>query len=287
MRFLGNGFLPQVRGGGGGTMLLDGVANVVAAYGLRQLMASYTGAAVRVIRTSDSAEMDIGFVNGEFDESTFSSFIGGGGSIKTVYDQTGNAHHLQSTAGSRPTLGLNSINGKPAILFLDSFLEATVTLPMTALSVFFTGGESVAVNNAGFIALHSGSGNDYDNANASIIESDSDGNSAYIQYIHNGDAAIAQSGAKPTPIAVYSLTNNEYTAFRSNGSTIGTIYDSYGGTSSSLLVGGRYLGGISASYRLNGAIAEMVFLSPAAVASVENQIGSGMAARFGYSWTNI
>ena len=66
-------------GGGGFVGVLDGISNVAAAYSLRKLRTAYAGSAVRVRRSSDSTEQDIGFDgSGEFDSAAFSSFVGGG-----------------------------------------------------------------------------------------------------------------------------------------------------------------------------------------------------------------
>ena len=47
-------------GGSGGTPLLDVYTGAAAAYSLRKLRSDYTGACLRVRRSSDSAEQDIG-----------------------------------------------------------------------------------------------------------------------------------------------------------------------------------------------------------------------------------
>jgi len=42
-------------------------ATSTGAYSLRKLRSAYTGSAIRVRRSSDSTEQDIGFVNNELD----------------------------------------------------------------------------------------------------------------------------------------------------------------------------------------------------------------------------
>jgi hypothetical protein len=85
---------------------------------LRQLKATATRA-VRVRRTSDNTETDIGFVKGDFDTATFSSFIGvSEGRIVTLYDQSGAGRNAtQNSQALQPRIDLNIKNGKPAIFW--------------------------------------------------------------------------------------------------------------------------------------------------------------------------
>jgi hypothetical protein len=98
-------------------LLLDKVTSAAAAYSLRKLRTDYAGAAVRVRRSTDNAEQDIGFSGNDFDASAFSSFIGAGsGYAKTFYDQSGNGRDLsQSTTANQPQFFLNVVNGKPVL----------------------------------------------------------------------------------------------------------------------------------------------------------------------------
>ncbi len=59
-------------GGGAPSLLLDTYTGASVAYSLRQLRTAYTGAAIRVRRSSDNAEQDINFVGGDLDtENTY------------------------------------------------------------------------------------------------------------------------------------------------------------------------------------------------------------------------
>jgi len=87
--------------------LLDNVATTAArAYSVRKLRAAYAGAAIRVRRSSDSTEQDIGFVSGNLDTAALLSFAGSGDAfVKTWYDQSGNGLDLtQATAASQPKI---------------------------------------------------------------------------------------------------------------------------------------------------------------------------------------
>jgi hypothetical protein len=88
-------------------LLLDTYSGAAAAYSLRKLRTSYSGAAIRVRRSSDNAEADIGFdVNGELDTVTLLNHCGvGNGFVKTWYDQSGNARDAtQATAVNQPQI---------------------------------------------------------------------------------------------------------------------------------------------------------------------------------------
>jgi hypothetical protein len=63
-------------GGGGASLLLDTYTGAAVAYSLRQLRTAYTGAAIRVRRSSDNAEQDIGFVGGDLDTTSMLNFVG-------------------------------------------------------------------------------------------------------------------------------------------------------------------------------------------------------------------
>ena len=106
------------------TTLLDLYSGAAAAYSLRKLKSSYTGSAIRVRRSSDNTEQDIGFdSNGNLDTIALSSFVGSGsGFVKTWYDQTGNNfNRTQTTAAAQPNIvylgAINMVNGKPAMYF--------------------------------------------------------------------------------------------------------------------------------------------------------------------------
>ena len=76
-------------------LLLDLFPGAAAAFSLRKLRAAYTGAAIRVRRSSDDAEQDIGFdANNDLDTAALLAFVGSGdGFAVTMYDQSLNGFH--------------------------------------------------------------------------------------------------------------------------------------------------------------------------------------------------
>ena len=77
-------------------LLLDTYSGAAAAYSLRKLSSTYTGSAIRVRRSSDNTEQDIGFDgSGNLNQSTLTTFVGAGsGYVVTWYDQSGNNIHM-------------------------------------------------------------------------------------------------------------------------------------------------------------------------------------------------
>ncbi len=121
--------------------LIFAIASV--AYGLRRLSRFWTGAAIRVMRTSDNSQLDIGFIGEDLDIVTLLAFVGSdNGEIVIWYDQSGNGRHAVSTAGRRPRIVSNGVlqteGGKPAILFdgVDDYLAAPSPLIDTTHSLF-------------------------------------------------------------------------------------------------------------------------------------------------------
>ncbi len=104
--------------------LLAGRTATVAA-GLMPLVSSYAGPAIRVRRSTDNTEQDIGFAGGVLDTAALTAFCGSGsGYVSTVYDQSGGAHHFaQPSAGAQPMIvnagAVTAVrqNGPPGIVF--------------------------------------------------------------------------------------------------------------------------------------------------------------------------
>ncbi len=92
-----------------GDFILDVLGSAQAAYGLNKLRDAYSGSAIRVRRSSDNTESDIGFnEDGTFDSAAFTTFIGvGNGFCTTLYDQSGGGRNLtQATTSLQPQVVL-------------------------------------------------------------------------------------------------------------------------------------------------------------------------------------
>ena len=106
------------------TGLLDTYSGASVAYSLRRLSSTYTGNLIRVRRSSDNAEQNIGYdSNNVLDTASLLTFVGAGnGFVTTWYDQSGNANNAtNSTAITQPQIvssgAMILINGKPSVQF--------------------------------------------------------------------------------------------------------------------------------------------------------------------------
>jgi hypothetical protein len=84
-------------------LLLDIYTGATVAYSLRKLRTAYSGSAIRVRRSSDNTEQNIGFVGNDLDTASLLTFCGAGnGFVTTWYDQSTNANNsTQATATSQ------------------------------------------------------------------------------------------------------------------------------------------------------------------------------------------
>jgi len=103
------------------TLLLDDYPAVVA-YSLRKLRTAYTGSAIRVRRSSDNTEQDIGFVGNSLDTASLLSFVGANnGFVTTWYDQQSSNDLIQATSTRQPQIvssgSLILRGGEPSVKF--------------------------------------------------------------------------------------------------------------------------------------------------------------------------
>jgi hypothetical protein len=119
-------------------LLLDLYGSAAVAYSLRSLSRAYTGSAIRVRRSSDNIEQDIGFLNNNLDTTTLLNFIGSStGFVTTWYDQSGNGRNAtQATAANQPRIvnsgSIETQLSKPAIQLINQNGNGfTTTLSLT------------------------------------------------------------------------------------------------------------------------------------------------------------
>jgi hypothetical protein len=151
-------------------LLLDQYPLASAAYSLRKLRTPYSGAAIRVRRSSDNTETNIGFdSSGNLDIVTLLAFCSGtNGFVTTWYDQSGNGRDVTQSTGanqpqivssgsvtlenSKPTANFDGSNDLLTILNVPIFSNvsgstliivnksnSTAVLGISSLSVNFTG----------------------------------------------------------------------------------------------------------------------------------------------------
>jgi len=130
------------------TGILDTYSGAAAAYSLRRLSSTYTGNLIRVRRSTDNAEQNIGYNSSNvLDTAALLSFVGtSSGFVTTWFDQSGNGQNAtQTVALSQPRIvnsgTLDTINSKPVIRNpnnnvsrpLISSLSYIQNLPVTAI----------------------------------------------------------------------------------------------------------------------------------------------------------
>ncbi len=118
-------------------LLLDVYTNAAVAYSLRKLRTAYTGNCIRVRRSSDNAEQDIGFTSsGDLDTAALKTFTGSNsGFVTTWYNQGDSSGRdvSQSAAANQPRIVNAGVvdrqNGKVAMIYDGSndFLEAATS----------------------------------------------------------------------------------------------------------------------------------------------------------------
>ena len=126
------------------TGLLESYPGAAAAYSLRQLRRSVSPYAIRVRRSSDDTELDIGFTsNGDLDLGALLDFAGDSDAcVSKWYDQSSNGNDAtQSSPSAQPKIvssgSLITENGKPAVDFdgSDEYLDGAnkTTIDNTAI----------------------------------------------------------------------------------------------------------------------------------------------------------
>ena len=137
------------------TPVLDIYTTAKAGWGFRLLDSDYAGNCIKVRRSSDDAELDIGFSNGYLDETALLTFAGAGDAfVVTWYDQSGNSNHAtQATPANQPQIiddgdfivldGLRVIN----------FNGTSHSLEADALAANFTGSDKpISIYSAAYMS---------------------------------------------------------------------------------------------------------------------------------------
>ncbi len=140
----------------GCSYLLDTYSGATAAYSLRKLKCAYGGSAIRVRRSSDNTESDIGFTaNGDLDTATMKTFVSSNdGFIVTWYDQSGSNNATMSTAANQAGIMLAGViyrmgtNNVPTANFdgTDRYLLTSTLASNADFSIFDVRARSATTN---------------------------------------------------------------------------------------------------------------------------------------------
>jgi hypothetical protein len=138
----------------GASLLLDLYPSTAGQYYLHKVRMAYSGACIRVRRSSDNAESDIGFNGIDLDTAALLSFVGAGdGLVTTWYSQSGFFNLTQTSSASQPAIVLGGVlqtlNGKPCIKFdgVNDYLTGGTSANNTNTNMFATGIGELASNN--------------------------------------------------------------------------------------------------------------------------------------------
>jgi hypothetical protein len=93
-----------------------------ASFSIRKVVSGYTGSAIRIRRSNDNTEQDIGWVGTELDTASLKTFVGANsGFVTTWYNQNGGNNATQSTAANQPRIvnagTVERLSGKVTLFF--------------------------------------------------------------------------------------------------------------------------------------------------------------------------
>jgi hypothetical protein len=220
-------------------LLLDLYPSTAGQYFMHKVSNTYTGACIRVRRSSDNAEQDIGFVGLDLDTASLTSFVGvGDGLVTTWYSQSGFFDLTQTSSASQPAIVLGGVlqtlNGKPCLKFdgsNDFLTGGTSANNVVDIDFFFTGISELVSNNRTFWAKSLASG--VENRIAHIRDTSSYG---LVQPQSPGAAVILSTGTDATA-KMYSVScfwnrvlGNplEYRGWANNVNTSSNLTNLYG-----------------------------------------------------------
>lgn len=191
--------ITALSGAGGGTLLLDLYGtNIAAAYSVRKLSSTYSGAGIRVRRSSDNSEQDIGFdANGDLDTSALTTFVGSNdGFVAKWYDQSGNSNDgvqtnsagqphivlsgVVTTHGGKPVVAQTSDSGNPTNKFLDVSAITAVHNFITFQQPPAGGGRAYYAESAAAALKHDGFRIDYEDGVNTRIDGSTNIRTAYV-----------------------------------------------------------------------------------------------------------
>lgn len=236
--------------------LLDLYGSAAVAYSLRKLRVGYTGSAIRIRRSSDNTESDIGFAsNNQLDTGAINSFAGSGNAFVTKwYDQSGNGRDaIQPTAANQPIIQTSGVvitnGGKPAIentssTFLYTSQTAFTTLQTHSDFIVLKGKtQSQPGDYTGYLVFGPSSGNDFLNANSLTINTGAISGGKNLDLGGAPGYTIISAGLVTTfRLITHIITSNSGQAWQ-NALSVATSSATFSSTNSgSLYIGTRYIG---------------------------------------------
>jgi len=153
------GLINTMKRGAGSSYYLDAFGTPVVWYEMVKRFSTYSGACIRVRRSSDNAEQDINFVNDLLDTASLLLFVGAGnGFVTTLYNQVGTKNVTNATATQQPQIvssgALITRNGFVSIKYdgtNDNLLNTTSAFINTTNVSYFSISQCDVVGGIGVI----------------------------------------------------------------------------------------------------------------------------------------
>jgi len=282
----------------GPAFLLDLIStSATTGFSTRKIASAYAGSALRVRRSSDNAEQDIGFVSNDLDTASMTTFVGANnGFVVTWYDQSGNGRDLtQATAANQPQIVASgtvdtTINSKPTIHFIvgsSTMLQSSISVGPGGANIWTSAYTSCCITQ---ITNFSTPGALY---NAPLVQ-DSNGYTytCSTQIAANGFMSGLYNDASPAVVTGSTATN--YVVM---GKGSGSTYNVYanggiGGSAAQVAslnasAGFLRIGQGFGTPTLDGYISEVLTYATNLSSSDLNLLGANMATRAGTTWSTI
>jgi len=260
---------------------LDGLSPK-AAFSFRKIKSTFSGSPIRIRRSSDNAEQDIGFSGRELDTASMLTFTGSNdGYIVTMYDQSGSGNDItQSTAALQPKIVSTGAvvldNGKPGALFTGTQYLSKTT-PGIAYSSHYLGVVATPTNLGDFTDLV-GVGNT--GATGSILLMNyGAGNATRGHYWSAVGAIVTDFTPSPTTGSPYVFaqlaTGSNFYVVRNGTLSSATGYSGTTSAPPTLNIGGRLSGGFE------GYMKEIIVFDTTLSTSERNTLERNQGAYYG------
>lgn len=228
------------------------------------------------------------------DASDASTMTLNGATVSEWRSKAGNITLTQSTASAQPTLTSNYYRSRSALTFDggDVLYAASAPIAIAPCTSFLVIDESSAVSFAGALVGTPSSGNDFDSTGGFITTARDTGNVVLRGSNVNAAASNAMSatsgnlGASAYGKKIIAAVVTSSTAFVRVDGVSGSTDSSHtaSGNSSGTLVGGRYLSGaVSASFRFNGKVCEILHYSQSLSTTQVSQLEKWLSVKWGGS----
>lgn len=187
--------------GPSGGLLGSYTANVWGGYALFQLWSSWTGNLIRVRRSSDSAELDIGQSGGVLDTAALATFVGASDAyIVKWYDQTGAGNDFsQATTAAQPMIvDAGTYTGEALFDGVDDkMITINASGTPTAFTVFFAGRSRVG-NTSGAESLLTSNGGSAGGVNMACVRDTTSQADDYVLRCTGGANGSSDTDELPT-----------------------------------------------------------------------------------------